>query len=136
MRLLLPHRLLFGWLLLVSLLAHFLVAHHDGVAELIFCMRGNGEVVLETALAHGETVLTHGETVGAPAHVEHGPMARVPHHSGHGPAAKDAAPSDCEHEGGCQDVHLSLYHPEAYLGQQTSLAQDSLARQFAASLLC
>lgn len=88
-----------GWLLVLTVLAHMLIPHHEG-AELIFCLKANGEIAVET-----------------PSHVhEHG-HADHEHH--------------CEHEGGCHDIHLSLNHPDSFLGQQATEAQDSLKSQMA-----
>ncbi len=40
-------RLLFGLVLVLSILTHVLVAHHNS-SELIFCLRANGDIAIET----------------------------------------------------------------------------------------
>lgn len=105
MRALFPHRRGFGCFLLIALLAHFFVAHHDGVAELIVCVRAKGGIQIESRLEHDALS-----------------SRRAPHH-------QDGSGEACDHEGGCQDLHLSFLHPELYLGQQSSAAQDQLSQQ-------
>lgn len=106
------HRFIFGWVLLLSLFTHFFVAHHEGVSELILCVQTNGHVVLETPVAHEHVSKTR----------EH-PKAEQEHSSHH-----------CEHEGDCDDLHLSFVHPETYLSQNNSAAQDALGLSLATLL--
>jgi len=105
------HRLFFGWILLVSLLTHFFVAHHEGVSELILCVQANGQVAIETPAAH-----------------EHG--ASDPGHQ-HESSQPGQNSHHCEHEGECNDLHLSFVHPESYLSQNASAAQDALGLRLA-----
>ncbi len=104
-------RLFFGWILLVSLLTHFFVAHHEGVSELILCVQANGQVTIETPTAHA-----HGDSDSDPHHESSQPEQNAHH---------------CEHEGECSDLHLSFVHPETYLSQNTNAAQDALGLRLA-----
>lgn len=102
----LKYRLFFNWLLLFSLLVHVFIAHHDGIAELILCVHSDGRVAVETDLHHDQ---------------------QERHHN----TCHDEQETNCHHSEGCKDIHLSLLHPENYVGQQITDGQDALKRQFA-----
>lgn len=60
-----------GWLVLLALLTHLFVAHHDGMADLVLCIGPDGQMVVESIFDHGhapqnalaeETVRTATET--------------------------------------------------------------------------
>lgn len=114
MRCLLSQRLPLSLLLLFSLCLHLIVAHHDGMSELILCERKNGELVVESQLDHDFKAYQIGAEDG------------------------DSSPGLQAHTS-CHDSDLSAIHPNAYTGSQSvELASHALAGQpllpYAASL--
>ncbi|MGV3526916.1 MAG: hypothetical protein ACO1RX_22050 [Candidatus Sericytochromatia bacterium] len=44
-----------GWLVLLALLTHLFVAHHDGMADLVLCVDPDGHMTVESIFDHPHT---------------------------------------------------------------------------------
>jgi len=94
-----PNRLYLTWLVLLGLLFHVLVAHHNGAEELLLTQQSDGHIVLESGFQHLET-----------------------HHRDL--TAMDPHDHDKQHE---SHQHLDIPHSDLYLGSANSDFQDLLS---------
>ncbi|MEZ0374102.1 MAG: hypothetical protein ACAI44_33735 [Candidatus Sericytochromatia bacterium] len=93
-----------SWLLLASMLVHFLIAHHDGGSALMLCHHTDGQIRIESVLDHASPAEEH-------------------YNAGHLDEYQDE-----HHDSGHQDEHLALSHPELYSSQSVNAFQDALAQ--------
>ncbi|MGV3527184.1 MAG: hypothetical protein ACO1RX_23410 [Candidatus Sericytochromatia bacterium] len=97
-----PLRSISNWLLLAVMAVHFVIAHHDGVSELLLTRYDSGEVVVESVLSHA--LADHHVP-----HADHQPEQELAHNA--------------EHHGPHSE-HLVLYHPEDYLPAVANVSSD------------